>query len=80
MNKLVNNKKIFAIIISYNSAPVIHKLYERLDKDLYDKIYFFDDYSTDNSADIATKFNWIVIKNQKNFLYGKFEKDDFSIA
>ena len=70
MNKLVNNKKIYAIIISYNSAPVIHQLYERLDKELYDKIYFFDDCSTDDSADIAAKFNWIVIKNQKNLGHG----------
>tara|TARA_B100000315_G_C14555199_1_gene577789 strand:- start:79 stop:825 length:747 start_codon:yes stop_codon:yes gene_type:complete len=70
MNKLVNNKKIYAIIISYNSAPVIHELYERLDKELYDKIYFFDDHSTDDSANIATKFNWIVIKNQKNLGHG----------
>ena len=70
MNKLVPNKKIYAIVICYNAAPVLAELYKRIDKELYDKIYFFDDNSPDGSADIAKQFDWIVIKNEKNLGHG----------
>ena len=50
MNKLVPDKKIYAIVVCHNAAPVLAKLYERIDKELYDKIYCFDDNSPDGSA------------------------------
>ena len=53
MNQLVPNKKIYAVIICYNAAPVLAKTYERIDKKIFDKIYFFDDNSPDGSAEIA---------------------------
>ena len=62
MNKLVPDKKIYAIIVCHNAAPVVAKLYERIDKELYDEIYFFDDDSPDGSAEVAKQFDWIVIK------------------
>ncbi len=70
MNSLVSNKKIYAMILCYNAAPVLDKFYERIDKKLFDKIYFFDDNSTDGSAEIAKKYDWIVIKNEKNLGHG----------
>ena len=70
MNKLVPNKKIYAVVICYNSEPVIEKLYNKINKDLFDKIYFFDDNSKDNSYEIAKKFDWHVIRNEKNLGHG----------
>ena len=70
MNKLVKNKKIYAIVICYNAAPVLAETYKRIDKNLFDKIYFFDDNSPDGSAEIAEKFDWIIIKNEKNLGHG----------
>ena len=70
MNKLINNKKIYAIVICFNSAPVLSETFKRIDKDLFDKIYFFDDNSPDGSAEKAKEFDWIVIKNEKNLGHG----------
>ena len=70
MNKLVPDKKIYAIVVCHNAAPVLAKLYERIDKELYDKIYCFDDNSPDGSAEVAKQFDWIVIKNEKNLGHG----------
>ena len=39
MNKLINNKKIYAVIICYNAAPVLAETYRRIDKELFDKIH-----------------------------------------
>ena len=70
MNKLIKDKKIYAVIICYNAAPVLTETYKRIDKELFDKIYFFDDNSSDGSAEIAKQFDWIVIKNKKNLGHG----------
>ena len=70
MNKFINNKKIYAVVICYNAAPVLAETYKRIDKELFDKIYFFDDNSPDGSAEIAKNFDWIVIKNEKNLGLG----------
>jgi len=70
MNNIVKGKKIYAVVICYNAAPVLEETYKRMDKDLFDKIYFFDDNSPDGSAEIAKKFDWIVIKNEKNLGHG----------
>ena len=70
MSKNIPNKKIYAMVISYKSSPVLQELYNRIDKDNFDKIYFFDDNSPDDSAEKAKKFDWIVIKNEKNLGHG----------
>ena len=80
MNKLINNKKIYAVIICYNAAPVLAETYKRIDKDLFDKIYFFDDNSPDGSAEIAKQFDWTVIKNEKNLGHGGNLKKALQIA
>ena len=69
MNK-ISSKKIYGVVICYNSENAIKNLYERIDMDLFDKIYFFDDNSTDNSYEIARKFDWEVIKNENNLGHG----------
>ena len=70
MSKNIPGKKIYAVIISYKSAPVLEELYKRIDKNNFDKIYFFDDNSPDDSVEKAKKFDWIVIKNEKNLGHG----------
>ena len=69
MNK-ISTKKIYGVVICYNSENVIEDLYNRIDKDMFDKIYFFDDNSTDKSFEIAKKFEWVTFKNEKNLGHG----------
>jgi len=70
MNKIIKKKKIYGVVICYNSEPAIEDLYNKIDKELFDKIYFFDDNSTDNSYEIAKKLDWHVIRNEKNLGHG----------
>ena len=70
MSEIFKNKKVFGIVVCYNSSPVIEELYNRIDKKLFDKIFFFDDNSKDNSYEIAKKFDWTVIRNDKNLGHG----------
>ena len=57
MSKNIPGKKIYAVIISYKSAPVLEELYKRIDKNNFDKIYFFDDNS-----------QMTLLKKQKNLI------------
>ena len=70
MSKNIPNKRIYGMVISYKSSPVLEDLYKRINHDNFDKIYFFDDCSPDNSAEKAKQFDWIVIENQKNLGHG----------
>ena len=69
MNK-ISNKKIYGVVICYNSESAIEDLYKRIDKEIFDKIYFFDDNSTDSSYEVAKKFDWHIVKNQTNLGHG----------
>ncbi len=70
MSKNIPNKKIYGMVISYKSSPVLEDLYKRINHDNFDKIYFFDDNSPDDSAEKAKKFDWIVLENEKNLGHG----------
>lgn len=70
MSAIFKNKKIYGVVISYNSAPVLDKLYKRINKNIFDKIYFLDDNSIDDSVNKAKKYNWKVIGNKKNLGHG----------
>ena len=69
MNK-ISSKKIYGVVICYNSENVIEDLFKRIDKQMFDKIYFFDDNSSDKSFEIAKKFKWETYKNEKNLGHG----------
>ena len=76
----ISKKKIYGVVICYNSETAINDLYQRIDKEIFDKIYFFDDNSTDNSYEIAKKLDWHVEKNDVNLGHGGNLKKAIKIA
>ena len=80
MSEIFKNKKIYGVVISYNSAPVLDKLYKRINKNIFDKIYFLDDNSNDGSANKAKKYNWKVVINKKNLGHGGNLKKGLNIS
>lgn len=80
MSKIFKDKKIYAVVISYNSYPVLDKLYKRINQNIFDKIYFLDDNSKDGSVIKAKKYNWTVIRNKKNLGHGGNLKKGLNIA
>ena len=79
MNK-ISKKKIYGVVICFNSENVIEDLYKRIDKKMFDKIYFFDDNSTDKSYEVAKRFDWTVFKNEKNLGHGGNLKQAIKVA
>ena len=51
MNSVVPNKKIYAIVLCYNAAPVLKEFYERIDKKISrsipNRLKYFDEQNYD---------------------------------
>ena len=73
------NKKIFIIIPAYNEEKNIYAVLESL-KD-FSNIIVVDDFSSDNTYDIAKSFDYIhIIKHDKNSGYDKALNSGFKKA
>lgn len=55
MSLIFKNRKIYAAVISYNSSAVLDKLYKRINKDIFNKIFF-----------LMTNRPMDLLKKQKN--------------
>ena len=81
MSKNIPNKKIYAMVISYKSSPVLQELYNRIDKDNFDKIYnvsndlFYIDYDFSSVRYIKNDPKEPI--SEKNFLDLKDSKKIF---
>lgn len=62
--------RVIALILSYNSAPLLPKAYANIPKDLVDDIIVTDDGSTDNSVEIARSLGIPVFPHTPNRGYG----------
>ena len=90
--KLADNfPKIGIFIVSYNASHLLNDTVSRIPKDLYDiieEIFVFDDFSTDDTYNIAKRLQnegyWCnkinVFKNPMNLGYGGNQKVGFRYA
>ena len=81
MPKMMNrNKKIFAILISYNAEKTLEKFYKNFPKHLFSKIILVDDASHDRTYYLAKKLGIKSYRNPKNLGYGGNMKRAMSIG
>ncbi len=73
-------KKIFAVIISYNNEKTIKKLYDSINKKLFDKIIIVDDCSTDKTFEIANSLGCDCYQNERNLGMGGNLKKSMNLA
>ncbi len=66
----LKKKKVVAIVLAYNTAPMLKTAYERIPKHLVDDILVMDDCSKDNTSEVAKSLGLKVFRNAKNMGYG----------
>lgn len=74
------NKKIIAVMPAYNAAKTLEKTYKDLPADIIDGVLLIDDFSSDNTIEIANKLGIKVIAHPKNRGYGGNQKTCYKAA
>ncbi|WP_445453230.1 glycosyltransferase family 2 protein [Flavobacterium sp. 25HG05S-40] len=78
---MLNNKKIIVVLPAYNAAKTLEKTVSEIPLDLVDEIILTDDYSNDNTIEIAKKLGiHYIIAHDKNKGYGANQKSCYQKA
>lgn len=78
---MLHNKKIIVVLPAYNAEKTLEKTLSEIPRDLVDEILLTDDYSIDNTVELAKKLNIDhVLVHTKNKGYGANQKTCYEKA
>lgn len=78
---MINNKKIIVILPAYNAAKTLQKTFEEIPFDIVDDVIITDDFSLDNTVNVAQKIGIKhIIAHDKNKGYGANQKSCYRKA
>ena len=78
---MINNKKIIVVLPAFNAEKTLEKTLNQIPFDIVDDIILVDDYSSDNTIDIAEKYGLKHIhKHTSNLGYGANQKTCYEKA
>lgn len=79
--RMIDNQKIVVVLPGYNAAKTLVQTYNEIPFEVVDEVVFVDDFSTDNSCQIAKDLGIKhIIKHEKNIGYGGNQKTCYSKA
>src|SRR5687768_11208115 len=78
---MVKSKKVIVVLPAYNAAKTLEKTVKEIPSDIVDEIILVDDYSTDNTLEIASKIGLKhILRHDKNKGYGGNQKSCYNKA
>lgn len=78
---MVLNKKVVVVMPAYNAALTLEKTFKEIDRSIVDEIILVDDYSPDNTSEIARSLGiQHVIRHERNKGYGGNQKTCYKKA
>ena len=78
---MLNQKKVIVILPAYNASKTLEKTYNEIPRNIVDEIILTDDFSTDNTVEIANRLGINhIIKHDKNLGYGANQKSCYTKA
>jgi len=78
---MFKNKKIIIVLPAYNASNTLKKTYNEIPFDIVDDVVLVDDFSYDNTLEIATQLGIKhIIKHDKNTGYGANQKTCYKKA
>ncbi len=78
---MLNGKKIVVVMPAYNAALTMERTYKEIPFDIVDEVVLVDDFSKDNTSDVARKLGiHHVIRHDKNKGYGGNQKTCYNKA
>ena len=67
---MINNKKVVVIMPAYNAEKPLEKTYNEIYKNFVDEIILVDDFSSNDTKEVAKKLNITTIVNKKLAMAG----------
>jgi glycosyltransferase involved in cell wall biosynthesis len=78
---MINNKKIIVVLPAYNAAKTLQKTFDEIQFDIVDEVIITDDFSKDNTIEIAKKIGINhIISHEENKGYGANQKSCYKKA
>lgn len=78
---MLDQKKVIVILPAYNASKTLEKTYNEIPRNIVDEIILTDDFSTDNTVEIANRLGINhIIKHDKNLGYGANQKTCYTKA
>jgi len=78
---MIRNKKVVVVLPAYNASKTLEKTYNEIDLDIVDEVILVDDYSKDDTVQIAGKLGIKhIIRHEQNKGYGGNQKTCYNKA
>ncbi|MFA6990262.1 MAG: glycosyltransferase family 2 protein [Candidatus Gastranaerophilaceae bacterium] len=77
---MINGKKVVVIMPAYNAEKTLEKTYQEIYRDIVDEVILVDDYSQDNTKEIARELKITTIVHKENKGYGGNQKSCYVAA
>ena len=77
---MLNNKKIIVVMPAYNAGATLSETYNNIPFDIVDDIVLVDDFSKDNTVEVAKSLGITTILHDKNSGYGANQKTCYNYA
>jgi glycosyltransferase involved in cell wall biosynthesis len=71
---LLNGKKIIVVMPAYNAAGTLRQTYGEIPRDTVDEVLLVDDFSSDNTRELAKELGLPTFLHERNFGYGRNQK------
>jgi glycosyltransferase involved in cell wall biosynthesis len=77
---MIDNKKICVVLPAYNPARTLERTLREIPMDVVDDIILVDDFSTDETVEVARRHNLFVFRHDRNKGYGGNQKTCYRLA
>jgi len=77
---VLNGKRIAVVLPAYNAARTLERTVSDIPKDVVDTILLVDDFSHDETIEIAHRLHLPVFTHEQNFGYGRNQKTCYTEA
>jgi glycosyltransferase involved in cell wall biosynthesis len=77
---MIQGKKITVVLPAFNAERTLEKTWTALERTVVDDIILGDDYSQDQTVDIALRLGLHVIRHKRNLGYGANQKSCYRVA
>jgi glycosyltransferase involved in cell wall biosynthesis len=77
---MINGRKLVVVMPAYNAARTLRQAYDDLPHEIVDEVILVDDFSQDETVELARELGLLVIRHSRNLGYGGNQKTCYALA